>query len=79
MDPTKKSATRAVKILRAEVYDRPLKKIEMNKSTFDRLREGTKTDLFDLAEDKIEGDLGSLDGVPIKENNSIPFGKARVY
>ena len=79
MNPTKKSALRAIKILRAEIYNVPLKRIEMSQPTFRHLREMTKTDLFDLEEDALLGDLGSLDGVSIRENNAIPFGKARVF
>lgn len=84
MDPTKKSALRAIKILRSEIQcsdliQRPAKRIEMNRETFDKIREATKTDLFDLAEDAIDGDMGSLNGVPIKENNSVPDGKARLF
>jgi len=84
MDPTKKTALRAIKILRNEIQvsdliERPAKRIEMNRQTFDTIREATKTDLFDLAEDKIDGDLGSLNGVPIKENSAVPDGKARMF
>lgn len=79
MDPTKRTAFRAIKILRSEIHNHPPKRIELSRMTFEKIREATKTDLFDLAEDKIDGDLGSLNGVPIKENNSIPYGKARIF
>jgi hypothetical protein len=79
MDAAKKVALRALKILRHEISQLSnVTHIEMSKETFDRLRENTKTDLFDLEDGKMCTDLGMLDFFPIKENERVPFGKARL-
>jgi len=77
MDAAKKVALRALKILRHEISQLSnVVYVEMSRETFERLRENSKTDLFDLEDGKMCGDLGMLDFFPIKENGRVPFGKA---